>query len=269
MKRKAPRTTLPERSSHQESGLVYIYGARAVEEVLRHQPTRVKKVLLVGSGEDRSFARWDAMLKNLTSRVDVCQVSRDFLDERFPDAVHQGIALELQPLPTRNERTLREDAHRLTSGVFLALDEVQDPHNTGAVLRVAEATAARGIIVPERRSASLGETVRKVSVGASELVPTYEITNLARVLTVLKEADWWIVGLNRGEESKSLFTDKFPEKTVLVLGAEGKGIRPVIAAACDYTVSIPMYGVIDSLNVSQAATVALYSYRQQYPRKEV
>jgi 23S rRNA (guanosine2251-2'-O)-methyltransferase len=145
---------------------------------------------------------------------------------------------------------------------LLVLDGVQDPHNLGACLRVADAMGAHAVVVPKDRAAGLNATVRKVASGAAETVPLVTVTNLARSLREIKEAGVWVVG-TAGEAQGDLFTAKLDGPTAWVMGAEGEGLRRLTRETCDQLVRIPMFGSVESLNVSVASGICLYETRRQ------
>lgn len=171
------------------------------------------------------------------------------------DAVHQGIAAEVKPLePYRIEDIISIEQPR---GPIVILDQVSDPHNVGAIMRSAAAYDAIAVIYPKDHSAPETPTMAKAASGALDIVKRIQVTNLATAMRELKEAGWWIIGLEG--ESKTLFSDiKFAQKTVIVLGAEGKGMRRLTADSCDERARLPMGTGMESLNVSNAAAIALY-----------
>ncbi len=171
------------------------------------------------------------------------------------DSVHQGIAAEVKPLePYRIEDILNIENPR---GPIVILDQVSDPHNVGAIMRSAAAYDAIAVITPKDHSAPETATMAKAASGALDIVKRIQVTNLATAMRELQAAGWWIVGLEG--ESKTLFSSiKFSAKTVLVLGAEGKGMRRLTADCCDERARLPMGQGMESLNVSNAAAIALY-----------
>ena len=171
------------------------------------------------------------------------------------DAVHQGIAAEVKPLePYRIEDIISIEHPR---GPIVILDQVSDPHNVGAIMRSAAAYDAIAVIYPKDHSAPETPTMAKAASGALDIVKRIQVTNLATAMRELKDAGWWIIGLEG--ESKTLFSDiKFAQKTVIVLGAEGKGMRRLTADSCDERARLPMGTGMESLNVSNAAAIALY-----------
>lgn len=180
-------------------------------------------------------------------------------------AVHQGLALEVGPLPPLG---LAEAMATLPArALVLALDQVSDPRNLGAILRSAVALGAGAVVLPERRSADLGGACAKAASGALDLLPIVEVTNLARALVELKALGFWAVGLDAAAGTGLEAAPRY-DRTVLVLGAEGEGLRRLVAETCDLLVRIPLAGPtsggppiaarVDSLNVAVAAGIALY-----------
>jgi 23S rRNA (guanosine2251-2'-O)-methyltransferase len=145
---------------------------------------------------------------------------------------------------------------------LLILDGIQDPHNLGACLRVADAVGAHAVVAPKDRAVGLTQTAIKVASGAAETVPYITVTNLARTLRELKERDIWVIGTD-AEAQDSLYTAQWPQSTAWVLGAEGDGMRRLTKETCDQLVTIPMLGSVQSLNVSVAAGVCLYEARRR------
>jgi 23S rRNA (guanosine2251-2'-O)-methyltransferase len=145
---------------------------------------------------------------------------------------------------------------------YVMLDGLEDPHNLGAIIRTADAAGVHGVIIPERRSVGLTETVTKVSAGAIEYVPVARVVNLNNAIRTLKENDVWVIGVD--EDSKKPYTEiDFTLPTALVIGGEGKGISRLVKENCDEVVSIPMKGKISSLNASVAAGVVMYEVLKQ------
>ncbi len=145
---------------------------------------------------------------------------------------------------------------------FIILDGLEDPHNLGAILRTADAAGVHGVIIPERRSVGLTETVAKVSAGAVEYVPVARTVNLNNAIRTLKEESIWVIGIDEG--SKRIFTQvDFKLPTAIVIGGEGKGISRLVKENCDDTASIPMKGKISSLNASVAAAIVMYEVVRQ------
>jgi 23S rRNA (guanosine2251-2'-O)-methyltransferase len=173
-------------------------------------------------------------------------------------AVHQGLAFKVQPLEGVSLEDLAEPAPKPgEGGVIVMLDQLTDPQNVGAIFRSALAFGARGIIVQDRHAPALAGALAKAAVGATERLPHARVTNLSRALERLADLGWRAVGLDgAGEQTLEEALDRQP--TVLVMGSEGDGIRRLVAEHCDVLAKIPMPGGFESLNVSNAAAVALY-----------
>ncbi len=171
---------------------------------------------------------------------------------------HQGVVAEVDPYPYGDSNALL----RREGALILALDQVQDPRNLGAICRSAEFAGAAGVVIPERRSAEVTAVVCKASAGAVEHLEIARVRNLADWLAAAKAAGFWIWGADADAEQPPWKVD-LAGPTVLVLGGEGKGIRPRVAAACDGLVALPRHGRIESLNVSAAATALLFEALRQ------
>lgn len=182
------------------------------------------------------------------------------LDQLVPPGTqHQGLVLDVGPLPRRDPADLGSDPAR--PSLVLALDQVSDPRNLGAILRTAAALGVEGVIVPERRSADLGGVCAKAASGALDIVPLVEVVNLARALDDLRDRGFWAVGLDAGAERRLEDLPPAPRQ-VLVLGAEGAGIRRLVAETCDELARLEIAPAMESLNVSVAAGIALYLLRR-------
>ncbi|ARS47482.1 23S rRNA methyltransferase [Ectopseudomonas mendocina] len=242
------------------SQLEKVYGVHAVEALLRHHPKRVKQLWLA---ESRQAPRIQPMLELAAQhRVPVGHKERQELDE-WAEGVHQGVVAEVSPSQVWGENMLDELLER-SEGVplLLVLDGVTDPHNLGACLRTADAAGAQAVIVPKDKSATLNATVRKVACGAAEVIPLVAVTNLARTLEKLQKKGLWVVG-TAGEAEQELYQLDMTGPTVLVMGAEGKGMRRLTREHCDYLVKLPMGGSVSSLNVSVATGVCLFEAVRQ------
>ena len=181
------------------------------------------------------------------------------LDRMLPvGAVHQGLAFKVTPL----DGVALEDIADPAGGVIVMLDQLTDPQNVGAIFRSALAFGARGIVVQDRHSPALAGALAKASAGATERLPCARVTNLSRALETLAELGWRAVGLD-GSTDETLDDVLDDRPTVLVMGSEGDGIRRLVAEHCDVLAKIPMPGGFDSLNVSNAAAVALYVATQK------
>ena len=164
---------------------------------------------------------------------------------------HQGIIMDVKDFEYTKFDDLVENSNKL-----VILDHLEDPHNFGAIIRTVEASGIDGIILPKNRSVSVNETVMKTSVGALYNVNICQVTNLNQTISKLKELGFWIIGTDM---NASNYQDvNYPEKSVLIIGSEGFGMSRLVKESCDYVVSIPMYGKINSLNASVAAGIMIY-----------
>lgn len=242
------------------SQLEKIYGVHAVEALLRHHPKRVKQVWLA---EGRNDPRVQVLLALAAdARVSVGQCERREMDS-WVEGVHQGVVADVSPSQVWGEAMLEELLDRSEGApLILVLDGVTDPHNLGACLRTADAAGALAVIVPKDKSATLNATVRKVACGAAEVIPLVAVTNLARSLEKLQQRGLWIVG-TAGEAEMDLYDHDLTGPTVLIMGAEGKGMRRLTREHCDYLVKLPMAGSVSSLNVSVATGVCLFEALRQ------
>jgi len=237
-----------------------IYGINPVKELLRRRPTEAKEILTC-----RKEPGLEEILR-LAEKTGVRMrfVSRGELDQLTATLEHQGIAAKAPlPGPVALEDILQKAA-KATNALLVFLDQVADPQNLGAVLRSAECAGACAVVVPERRSAGITPAVLKASAGALEWMPLSVVTNLVRGLEQAKEAGFWTYAATASAKA-GIWQTKFSEKSVMVLGSEGKGIRPLVQKSCDFEVSIPMAGKISSLNISAAAAVMFYEFRRQFP----
>jgi 23S rRNA (guanosine2251-2'-O)-methyltransferase len=185
-------------------------------------------------------------------------LERTEIDRLLPlGAVHQGIAVLVEPLDAPGIEDVARDGAARASAIVVVLDQVTDPHNVGAILRTACAFGALAVVVPDRHSPEETGALAKAASGALERVPLVRVTNIVRALDDLKAAGFWTAGL-AADAPATLAEQKLSGRTVLVLGAEGEGLRRLTREHCDFLVRLPMTGAVESLNVSNAAAVALY-----------
>jgi 23S rRNA (guanosine2251-2'-O)-methyltransferase len=230
---------------------LWLYGHHAVEAALANPRRSCHRLLATTEALTRLGAHAQR------AGVEVSVVERAALDRLLGEGtVHQGLALSAAPLPRLDLR--RTCAPEPGRNVVLVLDQINDPHNLGAILRSAAAFGVRAVILPERRSAELGGVVAKAASGALDLVPVVEVVNLARALDELAALGYWRVALDAQAEAA---IDAVPEvdDLALVLGGEGTGVRRLVAEHCDFAARLPIAPAMDSLNVSVACGIALYA----------
>jgi 23S rRNA (guanosine2251-2'-O)-methyltransferase len=190
-------------------------------------------------------------------------VDKRKLDSMVEGVAHQGVVAQAAAFDYVEVEELLEIASKSGETPFiLVLDEIEDPHNLGSILRTAECTGVHGVIIPKRRSASLTATVLKTSAGAAEHVPVARVTNLAQTIDKLKEAGVWVAGTDVSA-SQDVYKMKFDMPLAVVIGNESKGMGRLIKEKCDFLVKLPMLGRLNSLNASVAAGVLMYEVVRQ------
>jgi 23S rRNA (guanosine2251-2'-O)-methyltransferase len=237
-----------------------IYGFHAITAKLRHDPSAVKEILIDATRQDGRARDLLQHAELQAVKVIACDGKR--LDDMAPDAKHQGVIARVEG--GRKVAHLDDVLDTLEEPAFLlVLDGITDPRNLGACLRVADAVGVHAVIAPKDRAAGLTDVAMKTASGAAESVPYVMVTNLARTLRELQERD--LGDGTAGEAEKDLYAAEWPVATAWVLGAEGDGMRRLTRENCDQLVKIPMYGSVESLNVSVAAGVCLYEARRRRP----
>lgn len=241
------------------SGIVF--GIHAARHALQHS---ADSVLEIWVQENKKDARSIRQLLESAGTVTVHSVNKQMLDRLAGYQRHQGIVLRRKPEQASGQQELFDRLQELAAeqAIILALDGVQDPHNLGACLRTADAAGVRAVVLPKDKAVSVNATVSKVAAGAAENVPVYEVTNLARTLRQLQEAGFWVIGTSDNAPD-SIYAADLKRPLVLVLGAEGSGLRHNTRKQCDLLVRIPMRGIVESLNISVACGICLYEALRQ------
>lgn len=243
------RKPAPHRT--QEKAGLWLYGIHAVRAALENPQRKCSRLVLTQTAAD--------LIGHTVSGVELQVVSADQVSRLLPPgAVHQGIALACHALPHR-------DLDEIVAGegrkIIVVLDQITDPHNVGAILRSAAAFDATAVIVQDRHAPPESGALAKAASGALDLVPYLPVVNIARTLEQLGKAGFWRIAL--GQDGDRSLADAIATGDVaLVLGSEGTGIRQLVRARCDETASIPIGTRMESLNVSNAAAIALYEIRR-------
>ncbi len=237
--------------------VAYVYGRKPILDIVNSNPKKILKLFLRQGIKEttdlltikKSIALKSEQIKSLSAL--------DF-DNLFKDYNHQGIVAEIKPKELLGSKELIKFSLTEGKGIILVLDEINDPHNLGAILRVADAAGVDGVIVGKNRSTLITPTVRKVSAGASEFVNVAAVSNISQTILDLKKAGFWIIGTALEEKSEDIFEFKCQPPFAIVLGPEGSGLRQLTITNCDYLVKIPMSGSVQSLNVSNSAAIVLF-----------
>jgi 23S rRNA (guanosine2251-2'-O)-methyltransferase len=236
-----------------------IFGFHAVTARIRHEASSVEEIYIDAGRHDR---RMQELLRAAeAAKVRIIQADDQRLSGMVGTRRHQGVVAKA------GELSLARNLDELLDAIegpplLLVLDGVTDPHNLGACLRVADGAGAHAVIAPKDRAVGLNATAAKVASGAADTVPYITVTNLARTLRELKERDIWLIGTTDDAE-KTLYEADFSGPAALVMGSEGEGMRRLTRESCDVLVSIPMFGSVESLNVSVASGVSLFEARRQ------
>ncbi len=231
----------------------YIMGKNTLREVLKYRPEIILKVFVAEKNKD------DLMDEILRKKIPLEHVAKNTLFSLVKSESHQSYVAKIK------DRTFLElkDFYNREKAFLLMLDNISDPQNFGALLRAGECFNIDGAVFSKNRGCDITPVVSKASVGASELLNLIKISNLSDSVNKLKEEGFEIVVADAAENAKNLFEFDFSDKTLLVMGAEGEGVQPLIKKKADHIVKIPLFGKIDSLNVSQASAIFLAWYRKQ------
>ena len=242
-----------------------LVGRNAVTEALK-SGRGINKLWIASGDREGSVSEIAALAKE--RGIVVQYVERAKIEALAGGHRHQGVLAYVAPVPYAELDDILKAAEEKGEAPFLVLlDELEDPHNLGALLRTADATGVHGILIPKRRSVSLNATVAKTSAGAVEYVPVARIGNIAQTLKKLKEKGFWVAGADMDGE-KAYYEADLTGPLVLVVGSEGRGMSRLTKEACDFIVSMPMVGRINSLNASVAGSILMYeSMRQRLQKK--
>ncbi|MBQ7479878.1 MAG: 23S rRNA (guanosine(2251)-2'-O)-methyltransferase RlmB [Selenomonadaceae bacterium] len=242
-----------------------LVGRNAVLEALR-SGRGINKLLVAKGDREGSVTEILALAKE--RGIPVQMVERSKISSMVGDMRHQGVLAHVAPVAYAElEDLLKFAAERGEQPLLLLLDELEDPHNLGALMRTADAMGVHGILMPKRRSVPLNATVAKTSAGAVEYVPVVRIGNIAQTLKALKEKGFWVAGADM-EGKETCYEANLTGPLVLVVGSEGKGMSRLTKESCDFLVRIPMAGKINSLNASVAGSILMYEAMKQRLKTE-
>lgn len=238
----------------------WIYGIHAVQTMLKSAPQRVVELHVQRGRQDDRLQKIHKLAEQHGVTLQWATVKN--LDDKV-EGRHQGVIALCESGQTYDEKYLLQLAeNKAAEGLFLVLDGVTDPHNLGACLRSADGAGVHAVIVPKDNSVGLTPVVQKVACGAAETVPLVMVTNLTRTLEKLQQQGAWVVGA-AGEAEQFIYDIDLTGPMVLVMGAEGRGIRQLTRKQCDYLAKLPMAGEVSSLNVSVATGICLFEIVRQ------
>ena len=240
---------------------IHIYGFHSIEAQLKSNPECILNVFVQSGRPDSRSSKITSILS--TQKINFSKVNKNKLDRLAKGELHQGIVAEVILPQLPGHEALIEFVTKLSSNpLILMLDSIQDPRNLGACLRCANAAGVDCVVVNKDGSAPINAVVHKTSSGAINQLKIFQVTNLVRTINALKDKKLWVLGLD-GRAATSIYDVNLIDSTVIVMGAEGKGLRQLIKKTCDQLVTIPMIGNVESLNVSVATGIALFESRRQ------
>ena len=244
-----------------------LYGRHAVVECLRARRRKILRLLVAEGVQDAPILREMQKLAG-EQRVQIGSAKREFFDQVSPHA--QGVLLEVEEYPYAEWEDLLitvprgvGDGSAAESPLILILDSLQDPQNFGNLIRTAEAVGVSGIVIAERRSASVTPAVVNASAGATEHLRIARVVNLARTVDLLKKQDVWVVALQDDARAQDIYSANLKGAMALIVGSEGEGVSRLLRDKADFVIKLPMRGKIESLNASVAGAVALYEIVRQ------
>ena len=240
---------------------IHIFGFHSVESLLRTNPESIIKVFIHINRKDK---RANELVNTLTNqKITFSTTDKNDLDRISKGEIHQGVISEviLPPLLTE-ESLLKFISNNSSNPLILVLDSIQDPRNLGACLRSANAAGVDYVVINKDGSAPINAVVHKTSAGAINSLKIFHVTNLSRTIKEMQKRGIWVIGLD-GNSKSTIYGVDLTDAIAVVMGSEGKGIRKLIKKTCDQTVTIPMSGNIESLNVSVATGIALFESKRQ------
>ena len=234
---------------------MYIYGIHPVEELLHRAPQQVRELVIAGDLSESQFETIAAYVGE--ANVAVRRASTDELDALSEGGNHQRVAAGVSSFPYSDLRAVMDGVPDGEYGCIVALAQVQDPGNLGAILRSAAALDADAVVIPKHRSAQMTPTVVRASAGMAFQVPLVRVTNLSRALRTMKDEGYWVVG-TVAEDAQPMWTMDWELDAAIVMGGEHQGMRPGVEKECDFRLTIPMRSQVESLNVAAATAITLY-----------
>jgi len=237
----------------------FLYGRWPVLETLRANRRNIESLLVAENLKEKGIIS-DIMQAADTNQVELRRVPRRVIDDLAQNANHQGVVLRVSDYPYVELEDLMEiSRQREEKPFFLVFDLLKDPQNVGVLLRVADSVGVHGVILQERRGVSITPAVVAASSGAVEHLQVSMVSNLVNALKWLKEQDVWVIGMDVGPNISPIDRVDLNRSVAMVMGSEGEGMRRLVRDNCDMIVTLPMRGMVESLNVATAGSIALYS----------
>jgi len=238
-----------------------VYGINPVSEILRSEGGNIRKIILAEGRKGEDVKKILALASSRGIAVEVHK--REVLDRQAGTTAHQGILCLCAEFSYAGLEEIIANRHpAFPASLVLLLDGIEDPQNLGSLIRTAHCFGANGVVIPRDRAAGITPAVIKASAGAAGHIPVAQVVNLTQAIEFLKEKGFWIYGADAGAPG-DLGSVRFDGDVGLVMGSEGKGMRPLVRKHCDVILSIPLFGKVDSLNVSVAAGILLHQIRRE------
>ena len=235
-----------------------IFGVNSILSVLKSNKYLIQKIEILENSSVTNNVEIKELLKTFSSQINY--FNRDVFDKKYGNKRTQGIVVTFSGSMTNTLPLFKEIDDNYC---LLIVDNVTDPQNFGQIIRTSECAGVDGIIIPERNSIGITDTVLQVSQGAFCNMPIYTVTNLSQTLSQLKEYDFWTIAVENGIDAKSWDQIDYNGKIAIVIGSEGQGIKPIVLKSCDFQATIPMQGNTSSLNVSAATATVLFERLRQ------
>jgi len=238
----------------------WIFGIHALDSAIQRHPENIVQIMLDKNSQNQ---RLNSIVDNAQKLgLKITQEPIRHLNRQCKER-HQGIIALIKVPKLPDESDLKNDISKIDTPFILVLDNIEDPRNLGACLRSADAAGVDLVIIPKHKSAGLTPVAKKTATGAADSLKIYQVTNIVKALEILKDNGVWVAGTDLADGSKSIYQSDMKGALAIVLGNEGKGIRPLVRKNCDFLVHIPMFGTVQSLNVSVATGIVLFESNRQ------
>ncbi len=238
----------------------WIFGIHALDSAISQHPENIVQIVVAQNSRNPRLDGIISTAKNLG--IQLSYEKLQYLNKHCKER-HQGIIALIKIPKLPDESDLKSDIAGFKSPLILILDNIEDPRNLGACLRSADAAGVDMVIFPKHKSAGITPVAKKTAAGAAETLKIYQVTNIVKALEILKDNGVWIAGTDCDDGSKSIYETDLKGSLAIVLGNEGKGIRPLVKKHCDFIINIPMFGTVQSLNVSVATGITLFEAMRQ------